>query len=90
MNRLTNRVGLLAGLVLAATLLPAWATGQDKAPTTKQDAPRAPKAGASSLPRIASFGTLRCHSANLAKAAGIKDHKLVGLQSLGASETLQH
>ncbi len=36
MNTLSKRGGLLAGLVLAATLLPTRAAGQDKAPPDKQ------------------------------------------------------
>jgi len=82
---------LLIGFSLAATLLPAWSAGQDKAPTNKQD----PAASAPKGQRV----FFAAHSlmwyapkplGELAEAAGIKDHKLVGVQSLGASKTLQH
>jgi hypothetical protein len=90
MKPLTKHGGLLVGLILAATLLPAWAAGQDKSPPDKQDAPGAPKGvrvffAAHSLLWYAP-GPL----GELATAAGIKDHQLVGVQSLGGSKTLQH
>jgi hypothetical protein len=82
-----KRGRLLAGLVVAA-LLPAWAAGESQSPEKKQDA-------ASRGQRVfyASHSLMWYVPPPLAKmadAAGIKDHKLVGLQMLGASKTLQH
>jgi hypothetical protein len=80
---------LLAGLVLA-TGLPAVAVGQDKTPADKQDAVSARKG----LRVFFAAHSLLWYAprplGELAEAAGIKDHKLVGLQSLGGSKTLQH
>lgn len=80
---------LLAGLVLAPSA-PGLAIGQDKAPAAKQDV-----AGAARGQRV----FFAAHSlmwyvppplAEMATAAGIKDHKLVGQQFLGGSRTLAH
>jgi hypothetical protein len=84
MKALTKLTGLLAGLVLATTLLPAGAAGQDKEP-----------AGAVKGQRV----FFASHSlmwyvpdplGDMATAAGIKDHKLLGVQRLGGSKTLAH
>src|SRR5262249_49531805 len=84
------RAGLLAGLLLAATLLPAWAVGQDKGPAKKQDAPGAPKGVRVFFAAHSLLWYAPKPLGELAEAAGIKDHKLVGVQTLGASKTLQH
>jgi hypothetical protein len=76
----------LAWLVVAAAV-PALAVGQDKAPAKQQDAPKG-------LRVFVCGHSLHWYIptplGELAAAAGIKDHKLVGTQSLGASRTLQH
>src|SRR3954453_22295994 len=81
---------LLAGLVLAATLLPVWAVGEDKAPAKKQDVASAPKGLRVFFAAHRLLWDTPTPLGELATAAEIKDHKLVGLQSLGGSKTLQH
>src|SRR5580765_5986960 len=86
------KLGLLAALATTALALatagPARAVGQDKGPAKKQDA-----AGATKGLRV--FFT--SHSlqwyvpeplGELAKAAGLSDHKLVGHQRIGGNPTL--
>jgi hypothetical protein len=84
--KLTNRTRLLAGLVLAAALLPAWASGQDKKP----DEASAPKGQRIFYASHSLMWYVPTPLGELAEAAKIKDHKLAGLQSLGGSRTLQH
>ena len=86
----TNRGWLLAGLVLAAALLPAWTAGQDKGQKSKQDATSAPMGQRVFFAAHSLMWYVPTPLGELAEAAAIKDHKLVGLQSLGASRTLQH
>lgn len=43
MKTLAKRAWLLAGLILSAILLPAWAADEVKAPANKQDAANVPK-----------------------------------------------
>jgi hypothetical protein len=81
---------LLAGLALAALLLPAWAAGQDKPPTNKQDAAGAPKGQRVFFASHSLMWYVPRPLGELAEAAGIKDHQLMGIQSLGGSKTLQH
>jgi hypothetical protein len=90
MLSLTKRAGLLAGLVLAATLLPVWAAGPDKAPANQQDAGGAPKGLRVFFAAHSLLWYAPTPLGEMATAAGIKDHKLVGVQSLGGSKTLQH
>lgn len=84
MNALTKPWTLLAVLILVP-----GAFGQEKAPPKKEtpDAPRGLRVffAAHSLMWYAPAPL-----GELAKGAGIKDHKLVGVQSLGASRTIQH
>lgn len=89
MKMLTKRGGLLAGLVLAVTLLPIPAVGQDKTLTDKRDA-SAPKGQRVFFAAHSLMWYVPTPLGELADAAGIKDHKLVGIQSLGASKTIQH
>jgi hypothetical protein len=87
MKTLTKRGWLLAGLVLA-TLLPVGAAGEDKAAEKKQDSP--PKGQRVFFASHSLMWYVPKPLGELAEAAGIKDHKLAGLQMLGASRTLQH
>ena len=89
MKMLTKRGGLLAGLVLAVTLLQIPAVGQDKTPADKRDA-SAPKGQRVFFAAHSLMWYVPTPLGELADAAGIKDHRLVGIQSLGASKTLQH
>ena len=82
-----KRGRLLAGLVLAA-LLPALAAGEDRASEKKQDA--APRGQRVFYASHSLMWYVPTPLAEMADAAGIKDHKLAGLQMLGASKTLQH
>jgi hypothetical protein len=87
MKTLTRTTWLLAGLVLAATHLSAQAASQDKEPA-KKDVP-----GMGQRVFFASHSLMWYVPAplgELAAAAGFKDHKFVGIQSLGASKTSQH
>jgi hypothetical protein len=86
MTTWTKPVRLLAG-VLLATLLPHPLTGQDKDPATKPETPKGQRVFYASHSLMWYVPT---PLGELAEAAGIKDHKLVGLQMLGASKTLQH
>lgn len=88
MKMLANRMWLSAGLVLAVTLLPAWAAARDQDPATKQ--PAAPKGQRVFYAGHSLMWYVPKPLGELAEAAGIKDHQLVGVQSLGASKTLQH
>jgi hypothetical protein len=81
MKTLAQRGLLLVGFVLAAALVPLWAAGEDRAP------PRGQRVFYASHSLMWYVPT---PLGELADAARIKDHKLVGLQSLGASKTLQH
>jgi hypothetical protein len=90
MKTLVKRAWLLVGLILAATLLPAVTAGQDKAPADKQDAASAPKGQRVFFAAHSLMWYVPTPLGELAEAAKIKDHKLVGVQSLGASRTLQH
>jgi hypothetical protein len=90
MKTLTKRGWLLAELVLAAALLPAWAAGQDKTPEKKPEAASASKGQRVFFASHSLMWYVPTPLGELAEAAGIKDHKLVGIQSLGASRTLQH
>jgi hypothetical protein len=90
MKTLTPRAWLPAGLVLAATLLPAATGGQEKAPANRQDAAGAPKGQRVFFAAHSLLWYAPKPVGELAEAAGIKDHKLVGVQSLGGSKTLRH
>ena len=90
MMTMAKRGWLLAGLVLAATLLPVWTAAQDKAPKNKQVAASAPKGQRVFFASHSLMWYVPRPLGELAEAAGIKDHKLMGVQSLGASRTLQH
>jgi hypothetical protein len=82
-----KRGRLLAGLVLAA-LLSAWVAGEDQPPEKKPDA--APKGQRVFYASHSLMWYVPTPLGEMAEAAGIKDHKLVGLQMIGASKTLQH
>jgi enterochelin esterase-like enzyme len=90
MKTWTKRGWLLAGLVLAATLLPARAAGPYKASKNKQDAASAPRGQRVFFAAHSLMWYVPKPLGEMVEAAGIKDHKLVGVQSLGASRTLQH
>jgi hypothetical protein len=90
MKTLTQRARLSAGLVLAATLLPAATGGREKSPASKQDTAGAPKGQRVFFAAHSLLWYAPRPVGELAEAAGIKDHKLVGVQSLGGSRTLRH
>jgi hypothetical protein len=90
MKTLIQRTRLLAGLFLVATLLPAWVAGQDSAPENKQDPASAPRGQRVFFASHSLMWYVPTPLGELAEAAKIKDHKLVGLQALGGSRTLQH
>ncbi len=89
MKTLERQAVLLAGLVLA-TAVPALALSQQKASGTKQDAAAAPKGLRVFVCGHSLHWYIPTPLGELAAAAGIKGHQLVGRQSLGASKTLQH
>ncbi len=90
MRTLTKCGWLLGGFVLAATLLPAWAAGEDKAKADKKDTASAPKGQRVFFAAHSLMWYVPKPLGEMAEAVGIKDHVLVGVQSLGASRTLQH
>ena len=81
MIMLTRRGWLLAGLFLAAALLPATAADKKEAPPKGQRVFYAAHSLMWYVPKPLG---------EMAEADGIKDHKLAGTQQLGASRTLQH
>jgi len=90
MKPLTKPAWLAAALLLAATLLPGMTAGQEKAPAGKPDATGAPKGVRVFFASHSLMWYVPPALGELAGAAGIKDHKLAGLQKLGGSRTLQH
>ncbi len=90
MKTLVQRGWYLAGFVLAAALLPSWTAGDDKSPATRPGTASAPKGQRVFYASHSLMWYVPTPLGELAEAATIKDHKLVGLQSLGASKTLQH
>ncbi len=80
MNTLVKRSWLLVGLLLIA--LPAASVGQDKA--------GAPKGERVFYASHSLMWYVPAPLGEAAEAAKIKDHKLVGLQKIGGSKTLQH
>jgi hypothetical protein len=86
----TKRGWPLAGLLLVANLLPLLAVGQDKAPPGKQESPAPPRGQRVFYASHSLMWYVPTPLGELAEAAKIEDHKLVGLQMLGASKTLQH
>jgi|SRR5579872_3871952 len=90
MNTLTHRARLLAGLVLVATLLPALVAGQDKAQENKPDPASTPKGQRVFFASHSLMWYVPPPLGEMAEAAKIKDHKLVDIQRIGASKTLQH
>src|SRR5271166_5198344 len=90
MKTLVQRGWYLAGVGLAAALLPSWAAGDDKSPATRPGTASAPKGQRVFYASHSLMWYVPTPLGELAEAAKIKDHKLAGLQSLGASKTLQH
>jgi len=86
MKTWTKPVRVLAGVLLAA-LLSHPLTGQDKSPATKPETPNGQRVFYASHSLM---WYVPAPLGELAAAARIKDHKLVGLQMLGASKTMQH
>ncbi|MFO0968158.1 MAG: hypothetical protein U0793_21590 [Gemmataceae bacterium] len=87
MRTTAKRPCLLAGFLLAAILAPVQAGGKAAADDKEGAAPKGQRVFYASHSLMWYVPTPR---ADAASAAGIKDHKLVGLQSLGASKTAQH
>jgi hypothetical protein len=86
----TKRAWSLAVLLLLLNLLPLLATGQDKEPASKQEASTPPRGQRVFYASHSLMWYVPEPLGELAEAAKIKDHKLVDLQKLGASKTLQH
>ena len=86
----TKRAWPLAGLLLVANLVPLLGAGQDKAPAGKQEASAPPRGQRVFYASHSLMWYVPAPLGELAEAAKIKDHKLVDLQKLGASKTLQH
>ncbi len=89
MKTVAKHACLLTGLVLTATLLPARAAGEGKAPANQQEG-AVPKGQRLFYASHSLMWYVPTPLGELADAAGIKGHKLVGLQMLGASRTAQH
>jgi hypothetical protein len=89
MKTLTKHTLLLAWLVLAIAV-PTLAIGQDNGPAPKQDTDSAPKGLRVFVCGHSLHWYIPTPLTELAMSAGIKDHKIVGTQQLGASKTLQH
>lgn len=87
MRTTAKRPCLLAGFLLAAILAPVQAGGKAAADDKEGAAPKGQRVFYASHSLMWYVPTPRAEAAS---AAGIKDHKLVGLQSLGASKTAQH
>jgi hypothetical protein len=81
---------LLTGIVLATILLPGWAASQDKAAGDKKDVKNPPKGQRVFYASHSLMWYAPQPLGEMAEAAGITGHKLVGLQKLGASKTMQH
>lgn len=86
----TKRAWPLAGLFLALNLLPLLEAGQDTGPAGKQGAPAPPRGQRVFYASHSLMWYVPAPLGELAGAAKVKGHKLVGLQMLGASRTLQH
>lgn len=86
----TKRARALAGLFLAVNLLPLLGAAQDKGPAGKQEGSEPPRGQRVFYASHSLMWYVPAPLGELAEAAKIKDHKLVDLQMLGASKTLQH
>ena len=89
MKTVAKQVCLLAGCLLAAILLPALVAGVAQAAANEKEG-AAPKGQRLFYASHSLMWYVPTPLDELAKAAGIEGHKLVGLQSLGASKTAQH
>ena len=90
MRTLCKRLWFVAGLVLATALLPTVGIGQDKAQEKKPTIAETAKGQRIFFASHSLMWYVPKPLGEMAEAAGIKNHKLVGLQSLGGSRTLQH
>jgi hypothetical protein len=79
----------LTGFLLASILLPVRVAGEAQAPASQQQG-AAPKGQRLFYASHSLMWYVPTPLGELANAAGIKGHKLVGLQSIGASKTAQH
>jgi len=86
----TKRARALAALFLAMNFLPLLGTAQDKGPVGKQEGSEPPRGQRVFYASHSLMWYVPAPLGELTEAAKIKDHKLVGLQMLGASKTLQH
>src|SRR4051794_37142576 len=89
MKTVAKRACLLTGFLLAAVLLPAQVGGAAQAPANQQEG-GAPKGQRLFYASHSLMWYVPTPLGELADATGIKGHKLVGLQMLGASKTSQH
>lgn len=89
MTTVAKRVCLLTGFLLAAILLPVQEAGEAQAAANEKEG-AVPKGQRLFYASHSLMWYVPTPLGELANAAGIKDHKLVGLQSLGASKTAQH
>lgn len=86
----TKHAWPLAGLLLVANLAPLLGAGQDKAPVEKQETAAPPRGQRVFYASHSLMWYVPAPLGELTEAVKIKDHKLVDLQKLGASKTLQH
>ncbi len=91
MTKLTIRSAILLGFFTLTGLLQQSAIAQQNSLTKrKTPAPEPPQGEHVFYASHSLMWYVPKHLGELAEAAKIKDHKLVGEQSLGASRTLQH
>jgi hypothetical protein len=88
MKTLTKYMLMLAW-VIVETAVPALAVGQNNSPAQKQDTTSAPNGLRVFVCGHSLHWYIPVPLTELATAAGIKDHKIVGTQQLGASKTQQ-
>ncbi len=89
MKTLVKRAWLLAWLVMI-TVAPGVARSQESPPPTKQGTTPVPKGQRVFFASHSLMWYVPTPLGELAETAGIKEHRLVGVQRLGASKTLQH
>ena len=89
MKSVAKHTCVLTGFLLVAFLMPARGAGEIKDPAKKQEG-AVPKGQRLFYASHSLMWYVPTPLGELADAAGIKGHKLVGLQMLGASRTAQH
>lgn len=89
MKTVAKHACLLTGFLLAAILLPVQVACEAQSPADQKEGP-APKGRRLFYASHSLMWYVPTPLGELANAAGIEGHKLVGIQSLGASKTVQH